>query len=193
MTNTFAPNNGLKWNIDKLNITHEQGTGVVSGTGVSVVESAKGWCKLVFPITDLSITMTDATTAGSHGKQKFFTFPEGAIVVAGTITNLTVSRVGTAIGATAAVVGSIGSATVSTADSTLTGTEADVVPSTAVTLTAGAGVFKGHATTVPKIDGTTAPASLWLNFAIPDAGSTGNDALLVNGTITVVYMNIGDH
>ena len=37
------------------------------------------------------------------------------------------------------------------------------------------------------------PTEVYLNFAIPDAGSTGNDALLVNGSIKLVFMLIGDN
>ena len=29
-------------------------------------------------------------------------------------------------------------------------------------------------------------------LAVPDAGSTGNDTLIVSGTITLVWSNLGD-
>ena len=32
----------------------------------------------------------------------------------------------------------------------------------------------------------------YLNVAVPDAGSTGNDTLTVSGTITLVWSNLGD-
>ena len=75
--------------------------------------------------------MTDATTAGSHGKQKIVTLPQGLVLVAGAITDLTIARVGTAITATAAVVSALGTTGTATADSTLTTTEANIIASTA--------------------------------------------------------------
>lgn len=193
MANTFATLNGYKWNIDKLNEVFSQGASTVSGTGVSVSERAKGFVELTFLVSDLSVTMTDATTAGSHGKQKIVTLPQGLVLVAGAITDLTIARVGTAITATAAVVSALGTTGTAAADSTLTTTEANIIASTATPLTAGAGVFKGVSSSTATFNGTTTPTEVYLNFAIPDAGSTGNDALLVNGTIKLVFMLIGDN
>jgi hypothetical protein len=172
------------------------GSGVASGTGVTVVESGDtAFKKTVLTFTNASIAMVDATTAGSHGSLKVYTFPAGLISYQGGTTNLTIARVGTAITTTAAVVGAVGTATVGTDDDTLTDLEADLIPSTASTLTAGAGVTKGKYAVAPQVpfDGTATAKEAYLNFAIPDAGSTGNDALLVNGTITIVWSNLGDN
>lgn len=193
MTNTFAPQNGIKWNVDRLNEAFASGTYTVSGTGVSVVEKAKGFVELTFPISALSVTMTDATTAGSHGRQKILTFPQGLILVAGAVTDLTIARVGTNITTTASVVAALGTTGTATADATLTTTEANIIASTAATLTAGAGVFKGVSADTVTLNGTTTPAEVFLNFAIPDAGSAGNDALLVNGNIKLTFMLVGDN
>lgn len=172
------------------------GAGAASGTGVTVVESGDAALKkTVLTLTNVSVTMTDATIAGSHGSLKVYDFPAGLLSYIGGTTNLTIARVGTAITATAAVVGSVGTVTVGTDNDTLTTTEADLIPSTASTLTAGAGVTKGKYAVAPQVpfDGTATAIDAFLNFAIPDAGSTGNDALLVNGTITLVWSNLGDN
>jgi hypothetical protein len=171
--------------------------GAVAGTGVTVAESSGAIHQTVFTISALSVTMTDATTAGSHGSQKIYDFPAGLIQVLGCTTNLTIARVGTALAADAAVVGSIGTATVGTDNATLTGTEADICPSTASTLTAGAGATAGQSTATEMAagvwDGTATAKDAYLNFAVPDAGSTGDDALTVNGTITITWINHGDN
>lgn len=193
MPNTFAPQNGMKWNVDRLNEVFASGTYTVSGTGVSVVEKAKGFVELTFPISALSVTMTDATTAGSHGRQKILTFPQGLILVAGAVADLTIARVGTNITTTASVVAALGTTGTATADATLTTTEANIIASTAATLTSGAGVFKGVSSDTVTLNGTTTPAEVFLNFAIPDAGSAGNDALLVNGNIKLTFMLVGDN
>lgn len=188
----FKASNGAFYNfneLEKLNGVE----GVASGTGVSAIQGVGLTQVVTFPISALNVVMTDATTAGSHGSQKIFTFPEGNVMVLGAVTDLTIARVGTGLTATSAVVSSLGSVTVSTADATLTSTEADIVPSTASTLAAGEGVTKGASTATAVLNGTTTPAEVYLNFATPDAGSTATDALTVNGTVTISYLVLGDN
>jgi hypothetical protein len=182
--------------VTEANAETASGSGVVSGTGVTVVESGDAALKkTVLTFTNVSVTMTDATTAGSHGSLKVYDFPAGLLSYLGGTTDLTIARVGTAITTTAAVVGAVGTTATATDDDALTTTEADLIPSTASTLTAGAGVTKGKYAVAPQVpfDGTATAVDAYLNFAIPDAGSTGNDALLVNGTITLVWSNLGDN
>lgn len=176
------------------NLVPGYGLGAKNGAAVAVSETQIGPLKrTVFTITDLTVAMTDATTAGSHGKHKLYDFPAGLILVLGCVTDLVVARVGTAIGAAAAVVGSIGSADVGTDNATLTSTEADIVPSTAATLSSGTGNFDGQSSSVAMIDGTTSAAKASLNLAVPDGDSSGNDSLTVNGTVTLTWVSLGDH
>ena len=187
----FKAVNGWFYNaqeLEKLN-----GADGVAGTGLTAIQGAGVIQTVQIPLSALAVTMTDATTAGSHGSKKVFTFPAGNIQVTGATTDLTIARVGTALTATSAVVGSLGSVTVSTADATLTSTEANIIPSTAATLTSGAGVFDGNSTASVTLNGTVTPVDVYLNFATPDAGSTGNDALTVNGNIYITYVNLGDN
>lgn len=140
----------------------------------------------------LSVTMTDNTTAGSQGSQELFTFPQDFVAIIGARMTLTIARVGTAITTTAAVVASIGTAVAANSDATLSSTEADIIPSTAMSLTAGAnGPTTGRkaAGNVATVDYTSATKA-YLNFAIPDAGSTGNDALTVTGYAVVKYITV---
>jgi hypothetical protein len=169
------------------------GVGATNGAAVSVREHMAKVHRTVMPITNLSVTMTDATTAGSHGAHKLYDFPAGNILILGATTNLTIARVGTQITAAAAVVGALGSVATATDNATLTGTEANVVPSTTATLTSGAGSMLGSSSGSVTLNGTSTPIDLFLNFAIPDAGSGGNDALLVNGTVEVAWINLGDN
>lgn len=164
--------------------------GSVAGTGVTVLEGAG---KTTFTFTNVSIPTVDATTNGAQGSLNFYNFPEGLIDFRAVVSNLTITRVGTNITATAAVVASVGTATAGV-DATLTGTEADLLASTTATLTAGAGAVSAVSTTagVALFDGTGTAKKAWLNFAIPDAGSAGNDALLVNGTLTVAWNFVAD-
>ena len=44
-----------------------------------------------------------------------------------------------------------------------------------------------------RYDGTTTPAGVFLNFAVPDAGISASDSITVNGTVTVIYNVAGDN
>lgn len=184
--------NGLLWNINKLNTYLDQTDGVASGTGVSTVQGLTAIQTAVLKLTNTPIPTVDATTNGAQGSLKVFTFPAGVITIVGASTDLTIARVGTAIAAGAAVVGAVGSVTAGV-DATLTSTEANIVGSTVSTLTAGAGVTKGVNGSPVTLNGTQTNAAAWLNFAIPDADSSGNDTLTVNGTITINYLLSGDN
>lgn len=165
-----------------------------SATGVTKTEKIGANKIVTLTLTNKVIAVTDTGgAAGGHGSLKLLDLPEGNVLFLNASTNLTVARVSTGIGATAALIGSIGSAAVSTADSTLTTTEANIVPSTAATLTAGAGTLKGEATAIAFVDGTTTPAGVYLNFAVPDAGISASDSVTVSGTITVIYNVSGDN
>jgi len=170
----------------------EAGVGAKAGTGVSVVEQGDGLLhKTIFTLVNVVVAMVDATTNGSQGSQKIYDFPEGLINILGASMSLSIARVGTNLAAGAAIVAAIGTVAPA-ADATLTSTEANIIPSTAATLTAGAGAPKGKSTAGSTLDGTTTAIDALLNFAVPDADSAGNDSLVVNGTITIVWAQLGD-
>jgi hypothetical protein len=170
------------------------GTGYTTiGTGVTAEEAGKRVNETKLTFKNVSVATTDNTTNGAQGSLKIYDFPETLLHILGAVTNLTISRVGTQITATAAVVASLGTAAAGAGDATLTGTEADVVPSTAATLVAGAATFASESTAALQKDGSTTAVDLYLNFAIPDVGSGGNDAILVNGTVLMSWVGIGDN
>ncbi len=172
-------------------VTTGYGNGAKNGAAVSVVEQGNGVVhKTILTLTALSISMTDATTAGCHGSHKLYDFPAGNIAILGATCNLTTAAGVGGISDTAALVGSVG-----TGDATLTSTEANIIPSTSGTLSGGNGTLKGASTAGATLDGTTttgAAIDAYLNIAVPDAGSTGNDTLTVSGTITISWINLGD-
>ncbi len=183
--------------VRKLNLLRDAASSsAVAGVANAgaVVDESVGTIRTTLKLSNQVITMTDATTAGCHGSIKLYDFPACNLLFLGATCDLTVLAGAGGITDTAAVVAAIGTATVSTADATLTTTEADLIPSTAATLTAGAGAAKGKTLTagVVVFDGTTTAKDAYLNLAVPDAGSTGNDTLTVSGTITLVWSNLGD-
>lgn len=183
---------GIKWSDPTLTAS---GVGAAAGTGVTAAETGTGAVhKTVLTLAALSIALTDNGAAGGQGSQKVYDFPEGVIQLLGASYNLTTARVGTALAANAALVGSLGSAAAGAGDATLSSTEADMIASTTGTLTAGAGALAKHGSLVATaFDGHTTPIDAILNLAVPDAGISANDAVLVSGTITIVWANLGDY
>lgn len=140
-----------------------------------------------------SVAFVDATTAGSHGGHQLLTFPEGQILILAAKTDLAVLAGAGGIADDAAIVAALGTIVVTTANDALTSTEADIIASTAVTLTAGAGNF--DAATIAAgiaLDGTATAKDVWLNFAVPDADSSADDTLAVTGTIDLFWLLLGD-
>lgn len=142
----------------------------------------------IIQFTNAAIPSTDNTTNGAQAPIQLLDFPAGVITIVGASSNLTIVG-GAGLTATAAVVCSLGSVTAAV-DATLTSTEADWMPSTTATLTGSAGACKGEITTalLAVQDGTSTAKDLWLNFAVPDAGSTANTTITVNGTVTVTWI-----
>lgn len=171
------------------------GVGAKAGTGVTVVENGNGTVhKTVLTLASVSVTMTDAGAAGSHGTQKLYDFPEGAIQYLGGSMNLTTLAGAGGIADGAALVGGVGTAAVGTGNATLTTTEQDLLTSTAGTLTDGAGTLKKHVSSVATaFDGTATAVDAFLNLAVPDADSSASDTVAVSGTVTLHWINLGDY
>ncbi len=151
--------------------------------------------RTVLTLAALSVTLTDAGIAGAQGNAQLLDLPAGTIVFLGATCDLTTLAGTGGIVDNAALVGSVGTAAAAAADATLSGTEADIIPSTAGTLAAGAGTLKGSSATanVALFDGRTVAKDVFLNIAAPDAGSSANDTVLISGTITILWAFAGDN
>lgn len=168
------------------------GNGTAAGTGVTAVECMPIIHQTILTLAASSVTMTDAGAAGCHGGLKIYDFPEGVVHIYGATCDLAVTAGAGGITDTASVVGSIGTVVTATDNATLTTTEANIIPSTAVTLTGGVGAFDSASTGGATYNGYSTPVDLFLNFAVPDAGSTANDTLTVSGNVTVTWVYLGD-
>ena len=179
--------------VDATNAAAAAGSSPVNAS-IATTNSSGGMIKTVITLSGLEVTMTDATTAGSHGSVKLYDFPEANLFFLGGTASLTLTAGEGGITDTAAAVVSVGTATVGTDNATLTTTEADLIPSTAATLTGGVGTASGITLTAGAVafDGTATAKDAWLNVAIPDADSTADDTLTISGTITLVWSNLGD-
>lgn len=173
-----------------------QHVGTVSGTGVSVQEDCglKGRLHVTtWTISGLVVSTTDATTAGAHGSQKLYTFPVASITSLGCSMNLTTTAGSGGIADTAALVGALGTVTTVTDNATLTTTEADLINSYAGTMADGLGVLqKAGGIVATPYDGTVTAEDVWLNIAIPDAGSGSSDTVTIAGTASCAWIYTPD-
>lgn len=171
-------------------IKTEDGLGAV-GTGVTAVEKVPQVHKTVLTLAN-TVTLTDATTNGNEGSAVIYTFPAGNIVILGAVSNLVLTAGAGGVANGAAVVSSLGSVAAA-ADTTLTGTEANIIPSTTSTLTGGVGAMNGQSTAPVTLDGTASAAVCRLNLAVPDADSSADDTMAVTGTVELTWINLGDN
>lgn len=174
-------------------------TEVGNGTaGIGVLTERLGQLHhTTITLTNYVMATVDATTNGAQGTGVLYNFPRGFIQIIGASSNVAIVGDGVNITATAALIMAVGTA-VAAADVTLTSTEANIIASTACTLAASAGVFKGKAVATPvNIDNSTTTnatnMTANLNAVVPDAGSSANGTLTLTGTIELFWYSFGDN
>lgn len=168
------------------------GTGITAGSMTTVSEAGAIVRESTITLSSDTVAMTDATTNGCHGSLLIGTFPVGGVSVLGcrgTFSSIEAGAGG--VGDAASLVISVGSATVGTDNATLTTTEANILPSTAATLSSGKNTTVDAATTAGCfLNGASSAAKIYLNFAVPDADSSGNDTITVSGTVKLQWLGL---
>ncbi len=148
--------------------------------------------------TTLTFTLTGAThdldlaDGADHGTGiKIYDFPAGDILILGATCDGVVASVNTD-GGGATFPLSLGSV-VASDDATLTGTEADIIPSTTVVDGSSSDFHASLAASIlfQRAGGTD--LDLYLNAAVTNAVSTGAVTIEVTGTVTISWMNLGDY
>jgi hypothetical protein len=167
--------------------------------GLSAKELGFGDYKTtVFTFKNFHVPLSDAAGVVAYGGIKIYDFPQGYIYVQAAVADLDLTK--SSAGVNVDWDGDIALGTVTASNnSTLTATEADVVPSTA-TPQAAAGVTTGDCVSTSSqhviFDGTSAAKDLFLNLLVDDADhdvtSTPCD-LIVNGTIRLSWVFMGDN
>ncbi len=205
--------------IDLLNAVYESGnlatgvaaTDIASGTGVygapaaaSITAKEYGFGNFrttVLTCTATPVTITDDANVAQYGGVKIYDFPLGAICTMGGVIGgaLTLGVTGTITDTWEGDV-ALGTATATTG-ATLTGTEADIVPSVAI---AAATDKVGTVKAVPVaaaltesggrwFDGTTTAKDLYLNFVVDDHATHTAGTGTFTGTVTINWIYLGDH
>lgn len=145
---------------------------------------------------------TGNTTGASFGSKQIYTFPVGRILVLGNVTNFTLVTFNTAAG----VDGDIGGGgsgdyamgSTATADATLTGTDVDMLPSSALLDPFVSGVGRGNAVAMlaaaAQFDGTGGAKSVYLNAIIDDADvsdAAASDPVYFTGSTWLTWIWLG--
>jgi hypothetical protein len=188
------------WKATYLTTSDTDGAGTKNGATVTSVEN--GAVVQQTTLTLASTVVTVANTSGaSFGGTKLYTFPEGRILVLGVTADLSIDW-SDALDEETPIISLTGSGDLSlgstiTDDATLDGTDVDLLPSTAMTdpFVDGVGAAAGALAASAQFDGTTTPLELNLNMIIDDADvEDGSSAdVLVSGTVTFTWINLGDY
>lgn len=168
--------------------------GTVAGAGVASTVQP-GFIQRILTFADTPLPLIDTAATVARCALKIFDFPEGQIKIIGSTVNLVLTK--SAAGVNADWDGDFSLGTVAAAaDATLTGTEANIIASTA-TPQAVAGVTTAKAIQAADVllDGTATAVDVYLNVLVDDADqdvTTTPTNLIANGTITLTYALLGD-
>lgn len=190
----MLPGNVPKTKAEQRAFFGRTGEGAAAGTGVSA-SSSPGTNKTVLTFKNTPLPLIDTAATVARCALKIFDFPEGSIQIIGATANLALTKSAAGVNADWDGDFGVGSAAAA-ADAALSGTEQNVIPTTPTPqAVAGATTAKGLSTAGVLLDGTATPVDLYLNVLVDDADqdvTTTPTNLIANGTITVLWANLGD-
>lgn len=149
--------------------------------------------KVRVPI-DHTATIDGATGVG-FGSVAIGYLPEGNLLFLGAVSYLTVTKTSGATGITTTFDGDYSIGTTATADATISGTDANIIGSTALgAATAGVSpTVRASNSTSTVLDNTDGSLELNLNLLIDDASVSANDQdVTLAGHIMLAYIVLGD-
>lgn len=173
--------------------------GTPNGATVTAKEYGDGVLhKTVLTCTATPISIADDAGVAQYGGVKVYDFPEGLLLFQGAVIDGALTGYASLIDTFDGDV-ALGTATATTG-ATLTGTEADLLQSTALTQAVGE-VATADAVTIATAltesgarwhDGTGTAKDMFLNFVIDDNAAHGAGTATFTGTITFLWSIIGD-
>lgn len=174
--------------------------GVASPTEVVAVEQGNGVIhKTILQIESLNVNVVSVTTGNGVGGSKVYDFPEGRVLILGTMADLTLA-IPTASQADftdATPAGDIGVGTLAPANADGLGTDAtddDLCTATAFTMSAYTATPEIPSEASLQHDGTSTAKDMLVNILV-DAGDIDDDTtgeVLVSGVIVCTWINLGD-
>lgn len=181
-----------------INISNNPGAGdVVAADGLAIADTGVGVVqKTVFTFDAMELTVTDAL---AYASKQLYDFPEGRILVLGATGSLQFAvgseRAGT-INDDASLTWSLGTAAAS--NITLSGTMINLLPKATKVLAADNDELNTASTNAlaasAHIDGTGTALEAHLNVGFETNTQIDADGvLLVTGSITLTWLNLGDY
>jgi hypothetical protein len=178
------------------------GNGTKNGSTVTAREYGGSVVhKTVLTLTATPITVTDDAGVAQYGGVKIYDFPAGMIGTLGAVidASVTLGVTGTIINTWAGGV-ALGTVTATTG-ATLVSTEANImkeVDVAAATAKVASIDAESVATVLTEsaaswIDGTTTAVDLYLNLVVDDDATHTTGTGTITGTVTFLWMNLGDN
>ena len=168
----------------------------VSGSVSTTVEQHGSFFRIDIKLAAAQIPVTDAGASGSYGALKLMDLNEGVYAFLASRSDYTAFAEGAALtGAAGDAVFDIGVGSVAiaaAADGALAGTDDDIVPEIAVTLSGGTGTGSANVVTAAVVDGSAAAKDLVLNWSGTAATIDANSTIDVTGTISIVGVFLND-
>lgn len=169
-----------------------------SVTGLTVAEYGDGVVhKTVLTFANVDFALTDVAGVVAYVGKKVYDFPAGVVHLLGAVADLGLTKSSAGVNADWDGDFALGSTTAGN-NAALATTEQDMIPTTATPqAVAGATTAKGVSTAAEDVDfdGHTTAVDAFLNFLVDDADQdvTGTPCnLIVNGTVTLHWVNKGD-
>lgn len=178
----------------------EEGVGAKNGATVTVAEYGDAIMhKTVLTLASTPVSVVSVTTGNGVGGTKLYDFPAGHINVLGCIADLSLAVETEADFTDATPEGDVGIGSAAPANADALGTDAtddNMATATAFTMDTYAATVKcpPDATAV-KFDGTSTALDAYVNVLV-DAADIDNDVttnVLVSGTVTIHWLNMGDY
>jgi hypothetical protein len=165
-------------------------------TGLSAVESGSDVMrKTVLTFVNVAVPLVDEAGVVAYGGLKVYDFPAGLVSIVGAVADFALTK--SSAGVNDDWDGDVGVGTVTASNNgTLATTEQNIVPTTATPqAVSGATTADGISTAAVVLDGTATAVDAFVNLLVDDADHdvTATPAnLILNGTLTLVWTNIGD-
>lgn len=151
---------------------------------------------LVLTFDDVAFALTDEAGVVAYSGKKVIDFPEGAVAILGAVADFALTKSSAGVIATFDGDFSVGTVTASN-NASLSSTEQNIIPTTPTPqAVSGATTADGVSTAALYLDGTTTPVDVYVNFLVDDADhdvTTTPCNLIVNGTLTLHYLWLGNH
>lgn len=165
--------------------------------GLSAASSGAGHFRTVtLTFDDVALPLADEATVIAYGGLKVLDFAEGAVAVLGAVADLDVTKSSAGVNADWDGDFAVGTVTAGN-NNALATTEQNIIPTTATPqAVSGATTANGVSTAAVYLDGTATPVDVFVNFLVDDAdhnvAATACN-LILNGTLTLHYLWLGNH